>query len=133
MARLPSGAGNNRRPLNFRRFLTSFAFAFEGLRYAWHAQPNFRIEAVLGVVAVGLALWLDVPILSVLILAMVVLTLELVNTALEATIDLIQPQPHRLAKVAKDVAAAAVLVASAFALVIGVWLFAPPLWRLITR
>ena len=57
------------------------------------------------------------------------LALELVNTALEAVVDLASPGLHPLAKVAKDAAAGAVLIASAGALVVGLVLLLPPLWK----
>ena len=60
------------------------------------------------------------------------LSLELINTAVEAVVDLASPQLHPLAKVAKDAAAAAVLVAAAGALLVGLVTLAPPLWRWVT-
>ncbi|GGM94820.1 diacylglycerol kinase [Thermus composti] len=107
--------------------MRSFGYAFEGLAYAWRVQRNFRIEVLLGLLAVGLALWLGVDPLPVLLLAGLVLSLELLNTALEALTDLITPVYHPLAKRAKDTAAAAVLLASLVALGVGAWLFLPPL------
>lgn len=67
--------------------------------------------------------------LPVLLLAALVLSLELVNTALEALTDLASPVYHPLAKQAKDTAAAAVLLASLLALLVGLRLFLPPLFR----
>lgn len=76
----------------------------------------------------GLALWLGVDLAPVLVLAALVLSLELLNTALEALTDLASPVYHPLAKQAKDTAAAAVLVASLLALLLGLYLFLPPLF-----
>lgn len=105
----------------------SFAYALEGLAYAWRVQRNFRLEAYLGLLALLLALGLRVDPLPVLLLAALVLSLELLNTALEALTDLASPVYHPLAKRAKDTAAAAVLLASLLALLVGLRLFLPPL------
>ena len=66
--------------------------------------------------------------MPILLVAALVLSLELVNTALEALTDLVSPVYHPLAKRAKDTAAAAVFLASLFALGLGVYLFLPALW-----
>ena len=65
-----------------------------------------------------------------LLIAMItlVLTAELLNTAFESALDAVHPDYHPKARVAKDVAAGAVLVASVGALAVGVWLFLPRLW-----
>ncbi len=105
----------------------SFAYAWEGVRYAWQVQRNFRIEVYLGLLALLLALWLGVALTPVLLLLGLVLSLELLNTALEALTDLASPVYHPLAKRAKDTAAAAVLLASLVAFLVGLYLFLPPL------
>jgi len=65
----------------------------------------------------------------VIILTMaMVWTAEFLNTALEAVVDLASPQHHPLAKVGKDVGAAAVLIAAAASVIIGLLLLGPPLW-----
>jgi len=70
-----------------------------------------------------------VDLVPVLLLVALVLGLELGNTALEAVVDLASPNFHPLAKAAKDVAAAGVLVVSVIAVLIGLLLFVPPLLR----
>lgn len=105
----------------------SFLYALEGLAYAWRVQRNFRLQAHLGLLALLMALWLGVDPVPVLLLIALVLSLELLNTALEALADLASPVYHPLAKRAKDTAAAAVLLASLLALLVGLYLFLPPL------
>jgi diacylglycerol kinase (ATP) len=61
-------------------------------------------------------------------LCALVLSLEMMNCALEAAVDLASPELHPLAKYAKDAAAGAVLVAALTSVVVGVWLLGPPLW-----
>lgn len=109
------------------RWRRSVGFALAGLGHAWRTQPNFRIEAVCAVLAVGAALWLGAPLSPVLLACALVLGLELVNTALEAAVDLASPEPHPLAKAAKDAAAGAVLLASLFALLVAAVEFGPRL------
>jgi diacylglycerol kinase len=71
---------------------------------------------------------------AVLILAITVVWMaEFMNTALEAIVDMTMPELHPLAKVAKDVAAAAVLLAAVGAAVIGLLVLGPPLWQRLFR
>ena len=78
-----------------------------------------------------LAFWLRLPArdwaLLILAIAMV-WTSEFINTALEAVVDLASPQQHRLARIGKDVGAAAVLIAALSSILIGLLILGPPLW-----
>ncbi|RIH83938.1 Undecaprenol kinase [Meiothermus luteus] len=114
-------------PLPLRGLKASFSYAWAGLRFAWQSQRNFRLEVYIAALALGLALWLEVDLIPVLLLVALVLGLELLNTALEALVDLVSPHYHPLAKAAKDVAAAGVLLVSGIAALIGIMLFLPPL------
>lgn len=125
MGRLPPRPREDPHPV--KGVVRSFLHAFEGLAYAWRVQRNFRLEVYLGLAALLLALWLGVDPVPVLLLVALVLSLELLNTALEALTDLASPVYHPLAKRAKDTAAAAVLLASLLALAVGLYLFLPPL------
>ncbi|GEM86109.1 diacylglycerol kinase [Meiothermus granaticius] len=127
MARVPPRPGTD--PLPLRGVRASFGYALAGLRLAWRNQRNFRLEVYIGLLALGLAVWLRVDLVPVLLLVALVLGLELGNTALEAVVDLASPNFHPLAKAAKDVAAAGVLVVSVIAVLIGLLLFVPPLLR----
>ncbi len=101
----------------------SFGYAFAGLAAAWRTQPNLRIHAVLAVVVVAGGIWVRLAPLGWGIVALaigLVVTAELFNTALEAVVDLASPQNHPLAKRAKDVAAAGVLLAALAALAAGI-------------
>jgi len=114
-------------PLPLRGLRASFAYAWAGVRFAWKHQRNFRLEVYIAILALALALWLQVNPVPVLLLTALVLGLELINTALEAVVDLVSPNYHPLAKAAKDVAAAGVLLASTIAALVGILLFLPPL------
>jgi diacylglycerol kinase (ATP) len=110
---------------------SSFRYAAQGLIYGFRSQRNFRIHVVTGVVVFALGLWLQLPLaqLAVLVLTVAaVLVLELINTATEAVVDLaIGRRFHPLARIAKDCAAAAVLVAAISSLVIAALLLLPAL------
>ena len=114
----------------------SFQYAFEGWWYVLRTQHNAWIHAVFTVAVFALALWLRLPARdwAVLVLtAMVVWIAEFMNTALEAVVDLNSQDEHPLAKVAKDVAAAAVLVGALGAVIIGLLIMGPALLqRLLT-
>lgn len=108
----------------------SFQYAFEGWWYVLRTQRNAWIHAAVSVAAFFLALWLRLPARdwAVLILtAMVVWIAEFMNTAIEAVVDLKAQEEHPLAKVAKDVAAAAVLVGALGAVIVGLLIMGPPL------
>ena len=114
------------------RILQSFYFAFCGLAYLVRTQRNARIELVIGVIACALGFWFRITTAEwcVLILTIaIVLILEGLNTALEAAVDLASPEVHPLAKTAKDVAAAMVLIAAMASIVIGVLIFGVRLWQ----
>lgn len=109
-----------RKALSKSRLLKSFGFAWAGIAYTWGHEPNFRIEVVVGVLAVLLSLWLGVSPVPILMMAAIVLSLEIMNSAVEAIVDLASPDIHPLAKLAKDAAAGAVFLASMIAVVVGV-------------
>ena len=109
----------------------SFRYAAQGLGYSLLTQRNFRIHVTTGVLVFGLAIWLQLSLdrLAVLVLTVTaVLVLELLNTAMEAAVDLaVGRRYHPLARIAKDCAAAAVLVAAVASLLIALLLLLPPL------
>jgi diacylglycerol kinase len=110
----------------------SFSFAWSGLAFFFRTQRNARIELLLGGVACGLAAWLGINSTqwAILILTIaLVLILEGINTAIEAAVDLACPDRHPLAKAAKDLAAAMVLVAAIASVAVGVLILGPALVR----
>ncbi len=115
--------------------LVSFQYAGAGIKYAFLTQRNFRIQFLVGTLAISLSLLLKItPIETAVIMIMsaLVLVLELLNTALESVVDLTVKQSyHELAKIAKDCAAGAVLVSALTSLAIGILILFPPLLNLI--
>ncbi|HUW63323.1 MAG TPA: diacylglycerol kinase family protein [Spirochaetia bacterium] len=117
-----------------RGLVRSFGYAFAGLAYAVRTQRNMRIHLFLAFVALAVALFLHLApdLFLVLSLAVtMVLAAEMFNTALEAAVDLYGTTFRPLARVAKDVSAAAVLVTAANALATGLFLFLPRLAGLV--
>jgi diacylglycerol kinase len=109
----------------------SLYYAGSGIYFCLRTQRNMRIHVVAGFAAMGLAAWLRVPLFHLAILSVVaslVVTMEMLNTAIENAVDLYTHRRHPLAKIAKDVAAAAVLVSAINAVLVGLILLGPPLW-----
>ena len=120
----------------WRQERRSFGFAFEGIRYAWITQRHLRFHVALGLLAAGLGLALGLgggEWAALLTVMTVVIALELLNTVVEAAVDLASPQFHPKAKVAKDVAAGAVLVSAMGASLVGAVIFLPKLAALFLR
>ncbi len=117
--------------LFFNSRIFSFRNAFAGWWYVIRTQRNAWIHAVATLVVFSLSFWaeLNARDWAVIILAVaLVWTAEFLNSALEAVVDLASPQQHRLAKVGKDVGAAAVLIAAASSILIGLLILGPRLW-----
>jgi diacylglycerol kinase len=116
------------------KFVAGFGYAFSGLWYALRTQLNARVHAVVALLAIILGILLHIsPIEFALIFVAItdVFIAEMFNTVLEICVDLTSPEYHPLAKIAKDVAAGAVLVNSMLAVIIGLFVFGPHLWALI--
>lgn len=115
-------------------FPESFSYAFSGIKTALKNEPNFRIQAVFALVAIALGIFVNLSGIEWTILALtifLVLILELINTSLEALVDLISPEFHEKAKVAKDVSAAAVLFSAIFSVIVALIIFLPKLLMLL--
>lgn len=114
---------------------TSFKYAWAGISYAFTTQRNFRVHTGIGIIAIILCWALKVSNIETAVICLTigaVLVMEILNTALESLVDLTVGQTyHELAKIAKDCAAGAVLMAAIIALLIAALIFVPPLWLLI--
>jgi diacylglycerol kinase (ATP) len=109
----------------------SFHYAFAGWWFVVRTQRNAWIHAVVSAAVVIVSLWvkLDRRDWAIIVMAIaMVWTAEFLNTALEAVVDLASPQQHHLARVGKDVGAAAVLIAAGCSVVVGLLILGPPLW-----
>lgn len=113
------------------RRIQGFKHAFAGWRYVLRTQENAWLHAIATLMVIVLAAWLALPARdwAVLFIAIaLVWTAEFINTSLETVVDLASPQKHPLAKVGKDVGAAAVLIAALISIIVGLLILGPPLW-----
>lgn len=113
----------------------SFKYAWAGVHYAFVTQRNFRIHTAITILAVSLGFYLKVSAVEMSIISLtcaMVMVLELLNTALESVVDLSVGQSyHELAKIAKDCAAGAVLIAAMAALLVASFILLPPLYNIL--
>jgi len=111
--------------------IASFRYAFQGWVHAFRTQHNMWVHAAIATLVFFAALWLRLPARDWAVLVLtsaVVFSAEFINTAIEAVVDLASPDIHPLAKIGKDVGAAAVLVAALAAILVGLLILGPPLW-----
>jgi diacylglycerol kinase len=116
------------------KFIAGFSHAFSGLRYAFHTQRNVRVHIIMAFLAVLASILLRIsPIEFALIFIAItgVFIAEMFNTVMELCVDLASPQYHPLAKIAKDVAAGAVLANAILSIIIGLFVFGPHLLALL--
>ena len=112
------------------RLLRAFGYAWAGMRFLFRHEPNARIHLLLALIAAALAWWLDFSATewALLMLAIgMVLAAEAMNTAIEALTDLVAPQFHPQAQMAKDVAAAGVAVTALAAVLMALFIYLPKL------
>jgi len=110
------------------RIACAFKYAIQGIIYATKVERNFQVHIVCGIVVSALSIILKINItewLFIIISIFGVLALELVNSALERAVDLSTKEIKPLAKQAKDLAAAAVLIYAIMSVIIGVVILGP--------
>ncbi|MSQ14790.1 MAG: diacylglycerol kinase family protein [Dehalococcoidia bacterium] len=115
------------------RLMQSFRWAIEGVLYAASAGGNLRIHLAFAAAAVALAVFLGLsPVEWALLYLTIsfVISMELINTSIEQIVNIISPEQCVAAKRAKDVAAAAVLIAACGSVFVGLFLFVPKFVRL---
>lgn len=97
----------------------------------YHAEQNFRVQLVIYIAVLALASFLRVQpwgLVAIVLAGGIVLVLECINSAVERLLDLVQPRLHGYVREIKDIMAAAVLVASVSAVLIGIAILVPYLW-----
>ncbi len=121
---------------SFRARLKSFHYAFSGLKTAWQEEHNFRVHCTAAIIAIILSFVAHIRThewIAVLFSIGFVFVCELLNTALENIADFICPENNPNIKKIKDIAAAAVMISSITALLIGLLIFIPKLISLALR
>jgi diacylglycerol kinase len=110
--------------------IAAFRHAFSGWIYAVRTQRNARVHLMATILVIGISAWVgltaDQWCLVIFAIALVWIS-ELANTALESLVDLVSPEYHSLAKIAKDVKAASVVIAVLAASLVGVIILLPAL------
>jgi len=118
------------------KFVAGFGYAFQGLWYTLHTQRNVRVHVVIAALAIIMSIILRIsPVEFTMIFVAItgVFIAEMFNTVIEICVDLISPDYHPLAKVAKDVAAGAVLLSAILSVIIGLFVLGPHLWMLLAK
>ncbi|ABW18795.1 diacylglycerol kinase [Alkaliphilus oremlandii] len=112
--------------MKVRRLIDSLNYAFEGIIYALKTQRNMKIHFAVAIIVLISSLFFDLTRIEILILLLtisMVLVAEMINTSIESTIDLITDKYHIFAKIAKNVAAGAVLIAAINSIIVAYLLF----------
>lgn len=119
---------NDHKKMSFKRFLNSIKYSIQGLVYGYRNEQSLWLHGICSLMAIILGIILDISFNQwaiILIALVIVLAVELLNTAIEATVDLITKEIHPLAKIAKDCGSAAAFVSSIMALIICLFIFIP--------
>jgi diacylglycerol kinase len=113
---------------SFQKLFKSFRYATRGLKYVLKHEQNFQIE-ILGGLFVVILMYLfptrNLEKIALFIVILAVLVMELINTIFERVVDMLKPRMHPYAQLVKDVMAAAVLLSSIGAVIVGVIIFWP--------
>ncbi|MFD1736593.1 diacylglycerol kinase family protein [Bacillus salitolerans] len=115
----------------FTRLKNSFRFAIEGVIHAYKTEKNIRIHTVVAVLTLALAWFLDLERWEWSLIIMLIggmLSLELLNSAIERAVNLVTNEYHPLAKQAKDLAAGAVFVFAIVSVLIGIIIIGQKIW-----
>ncbi len=108
----------------------SFKFAFKGWAYVLRTQKNAWIHLAATTLVIAVGVWLGISRYEwaiILLVIGIVWIAEFLNTSLESILDIASPERHPLARIAKDVGAAAVLIAAVVAIAVGLIILGPPL------
>ena len=125
-----------KKQFSFKGRMRSFSHAFRGIKILVQTQHNARIHAAIGFAVILLSYWLQIGRLK---FCLVVLTVgmvwaaEALNTVCEILVNMVSPAYSKKAKRAKDVGAAAVLLSSIAAFIIGITLLMPPLCEVLKK
>ncbi len=122
-----------KRQKGIKKFLNSFSYPIKGLKYAYRNEQNLAVDVgiALMVLIAGFIFKIEKTEWIIIVITIgAVLSLELINTAIEAVVDLVTEEYHPLAKVAKDTSAAAVFVIAIVAVIVGLIIFLPKILEL---
>lgn len=132
---MPQVSRNKSKYKGFKAFLYRFKYSFDGLVYAYKNEQSIWIHAVCSFVGIILGILLRITRTQwniLLITLAVILSIELLNTAIEAVVDMVTPEYNKLAKVAKDCGSAATFVVSITGAIISATIFIPRIINLLS-
>lgn len=124
-----------KKPQKNRTFISSFRYAFEGVRTVFQEERNMRSHTFLTLSVLFISLFLNLTVNEwfwIILVCFLVLVMEVWNTVVENIVDLVSPHYHPLAKKVKDMAAAAVLLTSVLSVIIGSIILIPKIFKLIS-
>lgn len=119
---------NKTKKHGIKRFFNSFKYSIQGLVYAFKSEQSMTIHVIICLTVIALGIILKISYFEWLvcfILFGLVMATELINSSIEAVIDLVSPKKHPLAKIAKDTASAAVFIFAVVSLISGIIIFLP--------
>ena len=111
-----------------KKLINSFKYALQGIKSAFKTEQNLKIHFIIMVLVIiaGIAFQISqAEWIICIIMFGVVISAELINTAIETTVDIAMPQKNEKAKLAKDISAGAVLVTAITSAIIGLIIFVP--------
>ncbi|HWO97975.1 MAG TPA: diacylglycerol kinase family protein [Bacillus sp. (in: firmicutes)] len=119
-------ASKDKREKKKQRLAESFYYAIEGILYVIKNERNLQIHATVAILIIIAGCWFRISAYDWIIISITiggVFSLELINTAIEKTVDLVTESRHPLAKIAKDAAAGAVLIYAIVSVIVGILIF----------
>ena len=125
---------NKKKKYSLKRLFNSFGYAIKGILTVYKTEQNILIHTCAAILVIGLGIYLKVSSLEWCLLIIViglVIAFEIINTAIEYTIDMTMPNIHPMAKMAKDAASGAVFVMSITSIIVGIIIFLPRILSLI--
>lgn len=125
---------SKKKKYSLKRLFKSFGYAFKGIITVYKTEQNIMIHTIAAILVIALGIYLKVSTFEACLLVIViglVIAFEIINTAIEYTIDMTMPNIHPVAKMAKDAASGAVLIMAITSIIVGLIIFLPRIIYLI--
>jgi diacylglycerol kinase len=119
-----------------KNMFASYKSAFQGVVIVFKSELNFRIQIIVGLLVLLLAIFLPLQrweFVAIVLLVFLVLIMEMINTAIEKFNDLLKPRLHHYVYMIKDIMAGAVLFSSVLSIIVGLYIFFPHLKKILER
>lgn len=119
--------------ISIKKLRNSFKYAIQGIKSSLKTEQNLKVHFIIVIITIIAGIILKLSCMEWIICLMLfgfVITLELLNTAIEVTVDIAMPEKNEQAKLAKDIAAGAVLVSAITSMIVGLIIFIPKIVNL---